>query len=125
MYGILLIICVFTEIYCFQRQRAALEIGRKMDFDVRKVVLPPWFIIMWGLPIVTMYCISHTFEIAWYFSIAVYICFIIVSSALPIRKSFYIDTLDKLRLLRNEGKVIFPAHSILIMNVLYEQLKES
>ena len=93
MYGILLIICVLVEIYCFQKQRAALEIGRVLGFDARKLILPPWFIITWILPIITMYCISQTFSIAWYFSIIIYLIYMIIYSLLP---KLYITSSNKL-----------------------------
>lgn len=51
MFGIILIICMAVEFYCFQKQRAILEIGSVLGFDARKLILPPWFVIMWVLPL--------------------------------------------------------------------------
>lgn len=123
MYGILLIICVLVEIYCFQKQRAALEIGRVLGFDARKLILPPWFIITWILPIITMYCISQTFSIAWYFSIIIYLIYMIIYSLLPIMSSFYISALDKLKALQNKGELPLDPYFSFQIETLYNKFK--
>lgn len=93
MFGIILIICMAVEFYCFQKQRAILEIGSVLGFDARKLILPPWFVIMWVLPFITMYCISKTFSVAWYYSILIYVIYMVLASCLPIMKYAIILTL--------------------------------
>ena len=119
MFGIILIICMAVELYCFQKQRAILEIGRVLGFDVRKLILPPWFIIMWVLTFITMYCISETFSLAWYYSIFIYFIYMILYVRLPIMKSFYINALDKLRV---QDAIRYNPHVIFQIEMLYEKL---
>ena len=119
MFGIILIICMAVELYCFQKQRAILEIGRVLGFDVRKLILPPWFIIMWVLPFITMYCISETFSLAWYYNIFIYFIYMILYVRLPIMKSFYINALDKLRV---QDAIRYNPHVIFQIEMLYEKL---
>ena len=119
MFGIILIICMAVELYCFQKQRAILEIGRVLGFDVRKLILPPWFIIMWVLTFITMYCISETFSLALYYSIFIYFIYMILYVRLPIMKSFYINALDKLRV---QDAIRYNPHVIFQIEMLYEKL---
>ena len=119
MFGIILIICMAVELYCFQKQRAILEIGRVLGFDVRKLILPPWFIILWVLPFITMYCISETFSLAWYYNIFIYFIYMILYVRLPIMKSFYINALDKLRV---QDAIRYNPHVIFQIEMLYEKL---
>lgn len=120
MFGIILIICMAVEFYCFQKQRAILEIGRVLGFDARKLILPSWFVIMWVLPFITMYCISKTFSLAWYYSIIIYLIYMMLSSCLPIMKFFYINALDKLRV---QDGIRWNPHVIFQINMLYEKFK--
>lgn len=124
MYVILLVVCILVELYCFQRQRAMLEIGRILGFDVRKEIIPPWFIIMWVLPLATMYCISQVFSLAWYFSIPVYAIIKFLCVLLPIKKSFYIDTLDELNSwLRKDDGIPSDMRLFFQISMLYEKYK--
>lgn len=120
MFAIILIICMAVELYCFQKQRAILEIGRVLGFDARKLILPPWFIIMWVLPFITMYCISETFSLAWYYSVVIYFVYMILHVRLPIMKSFYINALDKLRV---QDEIRYNPHVIFQIEMLYEKFK--
>lgn len=123
VYSIVLIICVVVELYCFQKQRAILEIGRVLGFDASKLILPPWFIIMWILPFITMFCISQVFSVAWYYAILIYIVYMLISSRLPIMKFFYIDALDKLKALERQGEVNYTPYIDLQIAMLYEKFK--
>lgn len=120
MYGIALVICIIVELYCFQNQRAIMEIGRVLGFDARKLILPLWFIIMWILPFVTMYCISNVFSVAWYYSILIYVIYMMVVSCLPIMKFFYINALDKLRAL---DEIRYNPHIIFQIKILHDKFK--
>lgn len=123
MYVIVLIICMLVELYCFQKQRAILEIGRVLGFDARKLILPPWFVIMWVLPFITMYCISQIFSLAWYFSILAYIVYMLVYSSLPIMNSFYVNALDKLIELQQKGEVTYNLYIDCQIKMLYKKFK--
>lgn len=120
MFVIILIICMAVEFYCFQKQRAILEIGRVLGFDARKLIIPPWFIIMWVLPFITMYCISEIFSLAWYYSILIYFIYMILYVRLPIMKSFYINALDKLIV---QDEIRCNPHVIFQIEMLYEKIK--
>lgn len=120
MFGIILIICMAVEFYCFQKQRAILEIGSVLGFDARKLILPPWFVIMLVLPFITVYCISKTFSVAWYYSILIYVIYMVLASCLPIMKYFYINALDKLRV---KDEIRYNPHIIFQIEMLYEKFR--
>ena len=114
---------MLVELYCFQKQRAVLEIGRVLGVDARKLILPPWFVIMWVLPFITMYCISQIFSLAWYYAILIYVVYMLIYTSLPIMNYFYINTLDKLIELRQEGEITYNLYIDCQIKMLYEKFK--
>ncbi len=125
MFIVLLIVCVLLEIFMFCKQRAALEISRmfNMGIDFRELILPPWFIISYVTPFINMYCVSQVFDLAWYFCIPVYLVYMFLSCMLPIDTWFYINALDKIVELQNEGTILPNAYLDMKIEQLYSELK--
>lgn len=46
-YAIFYVICEIITLNAFFEQRAALEIGRKMGMDIRRIARPFWYPLVW------------------------------------------------------------------------------
>lgn len=89
----LIVVYVIADVFvlnAFFLQRAALEIGRSIGYEIRDLVLPGWYSLVWLPRFVTWGALALMFY--WYdWSYAVTVCVIdwLITTLLPVPRSKY------------------------------------
>ena len=101
IYIVLLIAIAIVEQYCCLKQAAIRRISQLLNWgiDLRTLIIPIWFNITWITPIIQIFLLTKIFpNYPWYYCLGMYILYFAVCSIfLPVPRSMYINSIEKLR----------------------------